>query len=86
MENIKLELYNGVKEAIGGNYGFFSVGFDFGYNQQNKALTDEIWRLKRDYKALESINKQFVNNIEFKNNEIDKLKQTIQFYINESTK
>lgn len=25
-----------LKSQSGGNYGFFSVGFDFGYNQSNQ--------------------------------------------------
>lgn len=46
IEEIKLDLYNDIKEAVGGNYGFFSVGFDFGYNQNTKPLIDEIAELK----------------------------------------
>ncbi len=64
MENIKLDMYNGIKEGVGGNYGFFSVGFDFGYNQSKNRideLLDEIEMLKFQLKAADSVNEGLSN-------------------------
>ena len=66
-EEIKLQFYNDIKEAIGGNYGFFSVGFDFGFNhsnQQTKPLIDKIEQLKFELKAADSVNEQLQSKID----------------------
>ena len=71
MENIKLDMYNGIKEGVGGNYGFFSVGFDFGYNQSKNRideLLDKIDMLKFQLKAADSVNEQ----LQFQYNELEK--------------
>ena len=33
IEQLKLEIYRDIKGGIGGDYGFFSAGFNIGYNQ-----------------------------------------------------
>ena len=86
-EEIKLQIYRDIKEGVGGDYGFFSVGFDFGYNQadqQTKELQEKYDELDKDYSIL---NEQFVKSKEwnleivysnkFKDKEIEQLQARI---------
>jgi hypothetical protein len=41
IEQLKLEVYRGIKESIGGDYGFFSEGFDIGYKQCQEDMFDK---------------------------------------------
>ena len=44
------ERYNEIKESIGGNYGFFEIGFNFGLeytDQETKLLTEQLEDVKR---------------------------------------
>ena len=40
IEQLKVEIYRGIKESIGGDYGFFSEGYDLGYTQCQKDMAD----------------------------------------------
>jgi len=33
IKKLKIEIYKAIKGSIGGDWGFFSEGFDFGYTQ-----------------------------------------------------
>lgn len=58
-EEIKLQIYRDIKEGVGGDYGFFSVGFDFGYNQadqQTKQLQAKIDELENEIESMHQNN------------------------------
>ena len=40
IEQLKVAIYRGIKERIGGDYGFFSEGYDLGYTQCQKDMAD----------------------------------------------
>jgi len=52
-EEIKTEIYLGIKESIGGNYGFFSEGFDLGYTQCQEDMADKKYTEEDIRKAFE---------------------------------
>lgn len=80
-EEIKLQIYRDIKEGVGGDYGFFSVGFDFGYNQadqQTKELQEKVEC--RDKVILEYINLRYEDTIIIKHlqSKIDELENEIE--------
>ena len=41
IEQLKLEIYRDIKGGIGGDYGFFSAGFNIGYTQCQEDMADK---------------------------------------------
>lgn len=40
IEQLKVEIYRDIQGGIGGDYGFFSVGFNIGYSQCQEDMAD----------------------------------------------
>ncbi len=54
IKQLKIEIYKAIKGSIGGDYGFFSEGFNFGYTQcqednMEKRYTEEDMRRAMKY-------------------------------------
>ena len=41
IEQFKIKIYKDIKESIGGDYGFFNVGFNIGYSECQEDMTDK---------------------------------------------
>ena len=51
IEQLKLEIYRDIKGGIGGDYGFFSAGFNIGYTQCQEDMANEIQSLIDGYNS-----------------------------------
>ena len=41
IEQLKVEIYRDIQGGIGGDYGFFSAGFNIGYSQCQEDMADK---------------------------------------------
>ena len=74
IEKLKIEIYMGIKESIGGDYGFFSEGFEFAYTQCQEDMVDKkyteedlhtILRLRKEWYSHTDKNvvRDFINSL-----------------------